>query len=326
MWMQVGRAGGFRALVQLAGHHYLRWSSYPAERGYLGPLDTLLLSLRYRLRSADRAEAAEARYDAALRGWQEDHGFAHPWSEHLFFWVLSQWLKNPLLHYQAFPALPQLVYHIDPKMVLLEEGPTFSVVPELKPYLSEQQWWALSDSLAHAYDVAIGQWRRDLGVVKTWSSDFAARRKAYFAEAVRERQYRKVKEDDAFLQFAVREVEGHGYDLIAKGFDLSSSTVEGHVKDVAGLLGVEPRTLVGGRREGKPGRHGKDAQAHIEALRSRFAGRAAQAKALTAQWVLPPGLAYEVTLTPDPDRFVRVPRRSRHREPLYPRLRLVGGR
>lgn len=326
MWTQVGRVGGLQALAQLAGHHYLHKSGYPGGRGYLGPLDTLLLALRYRPRSAERAEIAKARYDATLRGWKLDHGFARPWSDSAFFWVLGQWLKNPFLYRQAFPALPQLIYHPDPNLILLEEGPTFSVVPELKPYLSEQQWWALSDSLAHTYEVAIRQWRRDLGVVKTWSPNFEALRKAYFAEAAQKRQYRKVKEDDAFVQFAIREVEGHGYDLIAKGFGLSSSTVEGHVKDVAELLGFEPRTLSGGRREGKPGRHGKDAQAHIKALRSGLEGRAAQAKALTAQWVLPPGLAYEVTLTPDPDRFVRVPRRSRHREPLYPRLRLTGGK
>lgn len=122
-----------------------------------------------------------------------DHGFNHPWPDDAFFWVLGQWLKNSFLYRRAFPALPQLIYHPDPNLILLEEGPTFSVVPELKPYSSERQWWALSDSLAHTYKIAIRQWQRDLGVVKTWFPNLEALCKAYFAEAVQKRQYCKVR-------------------------------------------------------------------------------------------------------------------------------------
>lgn len=206
-----------------------------------------------------------------------------------------------------------------------EEGDVFSVVPELKPYLSEKHWWELSDDLTRQYEVAMAQWRRDLGVIKTWSPDFTALRKAYFKQATRERQYYKAKEDEAFVQFVIRETEQYGYELIAEGFNLAKWTVEGHVKDVAKLLEVDIRPIPGGRRRGKPGDHAKAAAARIETLKTCYQQRIAQAKKLSEQWVLSLELRYEVTLDPDPDTLrIERARHDSYREPLYPRLRLVG--
>lgn len=324
MWTQVGRACGPRSLVQLAGHFYYQKSLHPYVPPRFGPL---FQALGYQPRAAESWEATKTRYEAAFADWRESSGFNHPWSDHIFSWVLRQWLEQPRLYNATFPALPQLIYHVDPKLIPLEEGATFSVVPELMPYMTEKQWWKLSDDLARTYAVATEQGRREFGVDKAWSPNFEALREAYFARAVRERRYRKVKEDDAFAQFAIREVEGYGYALVAEGFGLKSSTVEGHIKEVAQLLDVEVRAISGGRREGKPGHHAKGAVAHIKALRERYEQRAQQAEKLSAEWVLAPGLDFEVTLEPDPDRFLlRTTCRDKRREPLYPRLRLSGSR
>ena len=322
MWLQAARAGGRRPIVQLVGHHYLAKTLYPYGRGYF---DAPLIKLGYQLRSAEQGDVAEARYEATLLSWKECHGFDRPWSEHLFFWVLQQWLKNPVLYHWAFPALPQRRFCPDPGLLLLEEGDVFSVVPELKPYLTEKHWWELSDDLTRQYEVAIAQWRRDLGVIKTWSPDFTTLRKAYFMQATRERQYHKVKEDEAVVQFVIRETERYGYELIAEGFGLAKRTVEGHVKDVAKLLEVDIGPIPGGRRRGKPGGHAKAASAHIETLKTCYEQRIAQAKKLSEQWVLSLELRYEVTLDPDPDTLrIERPRHHSYREPLYPRLRLLG--